>query len=1142
MALPASHSARRFWLVRCLSEDVKALMHDRHPDTPGSDIASVIDSADNEKVRDLLAKSWQRLEELEAVQFETGLGAADAVRLMRPVVRDAFSNARPAMLSWLLEMLDPRTQAPTTRSKAVKALADMAAADGSVLSLPPVQSAVERCLQDDSISVREASLALLGRHMGGDPELALQLLNTVIRAVDDAGASVRKCAIKILRDSAIAVPGFPRAADAACAVLARAADSEESVQTMVAKLFHGLWFSRRLETESHGVLVRPAEQRASLLAEVSAAAYEAGGPAIRLPMDSQHNLVNTLRAAMALSDAHAHAHQQHGKQRRAESNNAAVRDVADALLESLLALGAQGGGLNAASNGDHGDNNARNDHDHDQDQDDDDVDEDAATAPLLALHALSVAEASSVVPYDDPPRFLRVLAPHLKTSPDSQYPAELDRRRAAERLLCVLSIIDAVLDRLAHVDDSLGSLADLPTDLINLINKHRYTQVVAAAVKCLAAFAKRSATAAHRLLSTAAVYFSWLQTPSKQSPNNLPRFLFILGQMCRHGADTFDKFSSGAGHGAAAGQAPYSGTSLPTCLALFTKYWRFAAAKQPQLEAQVQRCALEAVGQLAIARPLVLADAGSEAKAMLGNALRPSAPSALKLAALGALTELLQADAEALERRQHEQELGTGRHGTTPLKSGKKAVLSGSGSGSKRARGSGASTGSGKKRARLGKRAAYGEHGGGYDDDDDETNGSEGNVDDEDVLQPAASGAVATENGEGDSLSQSSAVLQQHWEAVLALATESAFSSASSSSTGHRHILNAAPGAALSQSALSAANDSLAVRRRVLALTEVVLRDGLVGPWTAVPALVAMCTDGAVDVRTRALRLLCQLSDKHPQYADAGRLSAGLDDAFRLHHGPLSRTTTKKTKTKGVGGLNNGGSGANVDPTAIGFPAPTTAAAGIGALYAKLVQTSRPRRNEFLRAMMRTFRAALGAGSTSSGSLASPQLLEFVAGIAVSLPFKRAEEACILIQEASGMIASHADRVAMELSTQLESLEYNGDEDEGSADGEKKEMGWDASTAQRLSKACRAGAILCVLHRVRSFLERAYGISHERAAAFAAAGKRKTAEEGIAVTSSIDPLTEFRLTDVDWEAHRSFETAKSMLNEMESMHNEDGDG
>ncbi len=69
-------------------------------------------------------------------------------------------------------------------------------------------------MQDEAISVREAAVSLLGRHVASNQALALRLFSTLARASTDTGTSVRKAAIKILWESCIRVPGFPRATGA----------------------------------------------------------------------------------------------------------------------------------------------------------------------------------------------------------------------------------------------------------------------------------------------------------------------------------------------------------------------------------------------------------------------------------------------------------------------------------------------------------------------------------------------------------------------------------------------------------------------------------------------------------------------------------------------------------------------------------------------------------------------------------------------------------------------------------------------------------------------------------------------------------------------------------------------------------------
>lgn len=717
----------------------------------------------------------------------------------------------------------------------------------------------------------------------------------------DPGSSVRRCAIKIIKDCAIAVEGFPRAVDACCALIARANDPEETVQNAVAKVFHSLWFSSTLETEA-GVVSRTPAQRAQQLADVALACYDAGGSAIHLPLDSQHSLVGVLRAALgwgARGDLH--------------TEWASGQVISEALLEAILALQQRGQGVLGIE----GDTTMDS-------SDADAEDGDAMTAALLALHALAVTDAALCVPEADPLRFLRALAPYLKTGgpSDGEQPStERGQRRAAERMLCMLCIMDCVLSQVARLDDAMGALTDLPADLVTLINQHRFTQVVAAACKCLAALAEHNKQAASRLAQVAAVYFSWLKAPKTQNPGNLPRFLFIMGQLSRYGSSII----------AAATPA----ITPAACLELFTQYWHYNGP--PGLSGQVRRCALEALGQLAIAQPTALVASGSHAKQMLKEALGADAPPAYKMAALGSLTELLQADAESLQRRQKQQDEEAA------------AITAGA---AKKAKG------------KKGKKGAP-------------TEGS--------------GAAVPTENGEGDALSQSSAILQQHWEAVLVLATDGGRTPGSNGP-------NPPGNGRMNES-------GVAVRRRVLSLMEVVLRDGLVGPWTAVPALVALCTDTALDLRTKALRLLCQLAEKHPQYVDAGRLGAGIEASFALHV-PQEKAAL---------------------PLRRGEPAvPAAAEHGIAAVYSRVVAANRSRRNDFLRAVLRPFRSALGSSSSEAGGQQTPRrLLAFAAGVAASLPLRQAEEGCILIQEAGSLVSAHTNRVLVELGAHLEA-----DEDE----------------------------------------------------------------------------------------------------------------
>ena len=79
------------------------------------------------------------------------------------------------------------------------------------------------------------------------------------------------------------------------------------------------------------------------------------------------------------------------------------------------------------------------------------------------------------MPPNDPASFARCLAPYLKVAPPDPAITNDERRRAAERLLCILSIISSLLGKLDRLAPEAAH--DLEVDLVQLINGHHYVQV-----------------------------------------------------------------------------------------------------------------------------------------------------------------------------------------------------------------------------------------------------------------------------------------------------------------------------------------------------------------------------------------------------------------------------------------------------------------------------------------------------------------------------------------------------------------------------------------------------------------------------------------------------------------------------------------
>ncbi len=98
------------------------------------------------------------------------------------------------------------------------------------------------------------------------------------------------------------------------------------------------------------------------------------------------------------------------------------------------------------------------------------------------------------MPPNDPASFARCLAPYLKVAPPDPAITNDERRRAAERLLCILSIIGSLLGKLDRFTPEAAQ--DLEVDLVQLINGHHYVQVNALNIDV----PKRSASLFARLL------------------------------------------------------------------------------------------------------------------------------------------------------------------------------------------------------------------------------------------------------------------------------------------------------------------------------------------------------------------------------------------------------------------------------------------------------------------------------------------------------------------------------------------------------------------------------------------------------------------------------------------------------------------
>jgi hypothetical protein len=533
---------------------------------------------DSTQIEEAFAKVYietsEKLKQRRPFMCDGLIDEEDAGLIMKVIVHEQFLSAAPAMLSWLLDIITSKNQSSSVRSKVVRALGDIVSVDKRLLDINSMLAAIEQALQDDSISVREAALVLVGKHMVQDSSLAMRLLHVVIKSADDPGSSVRRSAIRILRDCALVIPKEHgnKTIDAYRAILNRSTDSEESVKSAVAKIFKSLWFDPVVEGEDGLRIQRSASDRAQSFADLSNAivtCIPSNTSGVRSLLDRSNPLV------VLLTDMYEDYRLEKSKDKKVRED--AYLETSTALLDGFIYC------------------------------------KDRRLPYLYAIYSMVLANPSSCIPESDPLKFLRTMAPQIRTLSSAQ-PGDVE---GTEEVLYVLSIISAILK---SMEESRMLVMDLATEiseeLPNLINTHKFTVIVSAACACLASCALSSPTATGRFLNITAQYMSFLESHNMHA-RNLPRFIFILGQLYRNGARLLQQVDLYLPDQPSLAQKLKS----ESCLKLLLGFWSKDIEGSPGLAAQVQRNSLEAICQVMISCPWLALDADSGVQGLLSEGM-----------------------------------------------------------------------------------------------------------------------------------------------------------------------------------------------------------------------------------------------------------------------------------------------------------------------------------------------------------------------------------------------------------------------------------------------------------------------------------------------------------------------------------------
>ncbi|XP_048494464.1 sister chromatid cohesion protein SCC2 isoform X2 [Beta vulgaris subsp. vulgaris] len=421
---------------------------------------------------------------------------------------NSFSRGFDTILGMLLVSL--RDNSPVIRAKALRAVSIIVEADPDVLRDKRVQSAVEGRFCDSAISVREAALELVGRHIASHPDVGLQYFEKVAERIKDTGVSVRKRAIKIIRDMYTSNADFMESAHACIEIISRISDEESSIQDLVCKTFYEFWFEEPAGRQYFGgdssvplEVARKTEQIVDMLRK----------------MPNHQPLVTVIKRNLALDFL---------PQTKGTGVNpvslATVRKRCEMMCKFSLERILQVEEMNPEEG------------------------ELRILPYVTVLHAFCVVDPSLCAPASNPSQFVVTLQPYLKN--------QVDNRVMAQLLESVIFIIDAVLPLLRKLPQSV--VEELEQDLKQMIVRHSFLTVVHACIKCLCSLNKIGGKGARLIQFLIQVFVKRLDALGVDNKQQVGRSLFCLGLLIRYGSTLLSGLNDGV--------------DIVSSLSLFKKY------------------------------------------------------------------------------------------------------------------------------------------------------------------------------------------------------------------------------------------------------------------------------------------------------------------------------------------------------------------------------------------------------------------------------------------------------------------------------------------------------------------------------------------------------------------------------------------
>lgn len=193
------------------------------------------------------------------------------------VLSSAYMVHTPQLIAPLLR--GASATALATRTRALRALGNIAAVDSHLLDDAAVREVVRAHVVDTSASVRETAIAILGAYMLQSRAARTEYRAEVAARAMDAAVGVRRRVLRVLRSLCASDEAYADQLEAVVRIVRAVHDEDIGIQALAVRTLAALWLPTPADaSDEEAALAVPVEVGAQLLADVGAWVRERPSP------------------------------------------------------------------------------------------------------------------------------------------------------------------------------------------------------------------------------------------------------------------------------------------------------------------------------------------------------------------------------------------------------------------------------------------------------------------------------------------------------------------------------------------------------------------------------------------------------------------------------------------------------------------------------------------------------------------------------------------------------------------------------------------------------------------------------------------------------------------------------------------------